>query len=90
MDMPAKVFYEDESVNEAGEIATFLRDVVAGEVPAQSEGADGLFGRAQAWFETLGDEAKALMVVGVVGIVVCIFSLLCMGDPDDGSDRKTR
>lgn len=81
VDAPKELFYEDQEVDELDEMATFLRQVAAGQVPAQKENTGGWQGAAWRFYykvRALGWRA-GLVAVPLVALVVAA----CVAKPED-------
>jgi len=81
VDAPKEVFFEDKEVDEADEMATFLREVASGKVPAQRENTGGMMGAAWRFYykvRSLGWRAGILLVPMLLLVVVA-----CLAKPED-------
>jgi hypothetical protein len=81
VDAPKEMFFEDREVDEVDEMATFLREVASGKVPAQKENTGGMMGAAWRFYykvRSLGWRAGILVVPMLLLVVVA-----CIAKPED-------
>ena len=77
LDAPNQRFFEDDEVNQVGEIDGFLRDIVDGKVQAQHEGIKGLPARSwktfRAWlpYSLVAAVAAFAFIVWVINVLCC-------------------
>lgn len=86
LDAPNKMFFEDDEVNQLGEIDSFLRDIVNGKVQAQREGIMGLPTRSWKAFRSLFPYSLVVLVATISFLVWFANALCCAG----GIDAKAK